>query len=242
VRNVRINEPKKERKLLIQDIFRVIYSPLKAFERLAEAPTVKGPLIILLLTLLASISAQYVSSSKTLLQTEQNGKYVPLTATDMFNQQLILNLRDSVFIFFVKWLIYGSAFLLVLKLFRAKEGPWHQVFIVIAYSFIIAAVFIFINAIVFVTFPPVRLEFEIWSGALEGNEEMITEMISRYEKTWGLAYQLRPFFSTIIVTWTALLGAVAIHFLREVPWNRALLISTIVSVISLILLGPLAVG
>ena len=234
---------KGTRKLIVQEIFRVLYSPLKAFEKLAKTPDFKGPLLIFLITLLASASAQYISSSKTLLETEkESGVYIPLTATDLFSDRLIFTLRDAMFIFFLRWLIYGVTFLLILKLFRAKEGPWHQLFIMIGYTFIVATIFIFVDAIIISTFPAINLDFDVWNGVLEGNEEMLNEMILEYERTWGplLAYQLRSYFPIIIVIWAAVLGAVAIHFLREVSWNKALIVSAIVSAISLFLMGPLA--
>lgn len=228
--------------MIIKDVFRVLYSPLKAFEEIAKAPNVKGPFLILLIALLASASSHYISSSKTFLETKEGGVYVPLTATDMFLEQFMVILRDTVFLFFLRWLIYGVTFLFILKLFRAKEGPWHQLFIIIGYLLIVATVFTFVDAIVFSTLPVISLEFDVWKGALEGNEEMLKAMILEYEETWGssLAYQLSPYFSIAVATWTAFLGAVAIHFLREVSWNKAIVISAVVSVISLFLMGPLA--
>jgi hypothetical protein len=225
----------------VSNIFRVIYSPLRAFEEIAKVPSVSGPLLILFMTLMASASAHYLSSSRTFLETQKASDiYMPLTATDIFKQQLISTIGDTIFIFFLKWLIYGSAFLFILKLFRVKEGPWHQLFIAIGHLLIVAAIFTLAKGIIFYMLPTVKLKFDVWNGALQGNQEMIDEMIMEYEKVWSLIYQLRPYLLTIITTWTAFLGAMAIHCLREVPWNKALIISTIVSVISLLLLGPLA--
>jgi hypothetical protein len=227
-------------KMVIQEIFRVVYSPLKAFEEIAKAPNVKGPLLILLITLLASVSVQYISSTKTFLQTESD-EYVPLAATEIFPGQLMSTFIDAIFRFSINWLIYGVMFMAVLKLFRGKERPWYHLLITIGYTFIVAAIFIFVNAIIVSTLPVIRFEFEVWNGALEGNEEMLNVMILEYEKTWGslLAYQVRPYFSIIIATWTAALGAVAVHFLREVSWNKAIVVSAIVSSLSLLLMGPL---
>jgi len=226
--------------MVIQDIFRVVYSPLKAFEEIAKAPNVKGPLLILLITLLASVTVQYISSTKTFLQTE-SGEYVPLATTEIFTGQLMSTIIDAIFSFSINWLIYGLMFMVVLKLFRGKEGPWYHLLITIGYTFIVAAIFIFVNAIIVSTLPAISFKFEVWNGALEGNEEMLNEMILEYEKTWGslLAYQVRPYFSIIIATWTAALGAVAVHFLREVSWNKAIVASAIVSSLSLLLVGPL---
>lgn len=235
-------EEKEPRKLRVLAIFRVLYSPLKAFREIARAPDVKGPFFILLLTLLASVGAQYVNSSKTLLETAEGSTvYTPLTATSFFGERLLTALTDTLFRFFLNWLVYGATFLLFLKLFRAKEGPWHQVFTVIGYSFIVATFFVFVNAIIVSTFPVVHLKFGVWNGVLEGNQERIDEMILTYEETLGslLAYQVMPYFSIIIAAWIAALDAIGVHFLREVSWNKALIISTIVSVLSLFLLGPL---
>ncbi len=229
--------------MIIQDVFKVLYSPLKAFEKLAKAPDVKGPAFILLVTLLASFGVQYINSSKTLIETEQGSRvYVPISATDIFSGRIVPVLTETAFRFFLNWLIYGAVFLLVLKLFRAKEGPWHHLLIIIGYTLIVAAVFSILNAIIVSTFPEIRLDFEVWNGALEGDEEMLKRMIRTYEETWGslFVYQLIPYFSIIIATWTAALGAIAIHFLREVSWNRALVITAIVSAVSLLLSGPLA--
>ncbi len=227
----------------IQTIFRVLYSPLRAFEEIAKAPNVKGPLLIFLITLLASTSSQYISSSKTLLETEKDSStYVPLNTTDLFSDRIILALTDAAFRFFLNWLIYGATFLLLLKLFKAKEGPWHYLFILIGYTFIIAAIFIFVNAAIISTLPVVDLKFEVWNGVVEGNQERLDEMILIYNEKWGSApaYQLMPYFSIVIATWTAALAAAAIHFLREVSWNKALIISAIASVLSVFLMGPLA--
>jgi hypothetical protein len=223
----------------ILNVFKVLYSPFKAFEEIAKAPTISGPIIILFITLVASAGVYYVSSSKTLLETEE-GFYAPLTATTIFTQQLISNIGDAVFVFLLKWLVYGFAFLFVLKLFRAKEGSWHHLFIVVGHLFIVTTIFSLINGVIIYTLPTIRFEFDIWNRALQGDQEMLKEMMMEYERAWSFVYQLRPYLSTIVMLWTAFLGAIAIHFLREVSWNKALIISTIVSVISLLLLGPLA--
>ncbi len=230
-------------KLIIQEVFRVLYSPFKAFQKLAKTPDVKGPVFILLITLLASLSAQYVNSSRTLIETEKGSQvYVPISATYIFSDQLAPALIEATFRFFLNWLIYGVAFLLVLKLFKAKEGAWHHLFIIIGYTFIVAAIFILVNVIIVSTFPTVRLEFDVWNGASEGNEEMFSQMVQKYEQAWGslFVYKLRPYLLMVNATWTAALGAIAVHFLREVSWNKALVISAIVSVIGWFLAGPLS--
>lgn len=227
--------------MIIQDVFRVLYSPLKAFEEIAKAPNVKGPLVIFLITLLVSVGMQYISSSKILLETE-SGVYVPLTATDLFGNRLILTLTDTVFRFFLNWLLYAAIMLLVLRLFRAKEGPWHKMFIVIGYIFIVTAVSVVVTTILFSTFPSIAFSFDTWTKALlEGDSQAQDLMIQQYNEKWVPlpAYQIASYLFIAVEMWTAALGAVAIHFLREVSWNKALILSAIVSVVSFLIGGPL---
>ena len=47
----------------------VIYSPVKAFKEIVKKPSIKGPLLIFLLFLLATAGAQYVSASKIVVET-----------------------------------------------------------------------------------------------------------------------------------------------------------------------------
>ena len=54
-----------KRKLFVREIFRVLYSPLEAFKEIAKKPDVKGPMLILLITVLVTAGAQYISASKT---------------------------------------------------------------------------------------------------------------------------------------------------------------------------------
>ncbi len=49
-------------------ILEVLYSPVKAFEEIIKNPDIKGPLFILLLVLIATTGAQYVTTSKLFLQ------------------------------------------------------------------------------------------------------------------------------------------------------------------------------
>jgi hypothetical protein len=229
--------------LIAKEIFRVLYSPVKAFEEIAQAPDVKGPLLILLITLLASASAQYISSSKTLLQEkEESSTYIPLTTTDLFHKQLISTLTDTTFRFFLNWLLYGITFLPILKLFKAKEGPWTQLFILIGYTFIVAAVFLIIRAILIATFPPISFNFQTWTQAfLEREPEAQNRMLQEFEKHWVTlpAFQIGSYLFVAVETWTTTLSAVAIHFLREVSWTKSLIISAIASAISLFLRFPL---
>lgn len=57
-----------KQKLFVHEIFRVLYSPLEAFKEIVKKPDVKGPMLILLITVLVTAGAQYISASKTFFE------------------------------------------------------------------------------------------------------------------------------------------------------------------------------
>lgn len=57
-----------KKKLFVRDIFKVLYSPLEAFKEIIKKPDVKGPILILLITVLVTAGAQYISASKTFFE------------------------------------------------------------------------------------------------------------------------------------------------------------------------------
>ena len=57
-----------KQKLFVREIFRVLYSPLEAFKEIVKKPDVKGPMLILLITVLVTAGAQYISASKTFFE------------------------------------------------------------------------------------------------------------------------------------------------------------------------------
>jgi hypothetical protein len=59
--------------MIVKDIFKVIYSPIKAFESIAKKPDIKGPFIILALILVSAAIEQYVFASKVILTTRTPG-------------------------------------------------------------------------------------------------------------------------------------------------------------------------
>jgi len=53
----------------VREVFGVLYSPVKAFNEIVKKPNVKGPILILVLSLLATAATRYVSASKLYLET-----------------------------------------------------------------------------------------------------------------------------------------------------------------------------
>lgn len=59
--------------MIVKDILKFIYSPIKAFESIAKKPSIKGLLIILALVLVSSAIEQYVITSKVFIATRTPG-------------------------------------------------------------------------------------------------------------------------------------------------------------------------
>jgi len=55
-------------KLVVREVFEVLYSPVNAFRKIIEKPDFKGVLLVLLLVIASSVAVQYVASSKQLLE------------------------------------------------------------------------------------------------------------------------------------------------------------------------------
>jgi hypothetical protein len=54
--------------LTFLDAFRVLVSPVKAFKKIVEEPDYKGPILVLVLTLLATACVQYIGASKVYIE------------------------------------------------------------------------------------------------------------------------------------------------------------------------------
>ena len=61
-------------------ILKVLYSPLKAFEEIAKKPDIKGPILILLITLPITVGVQYVSGANFFLER-------PLPEKDLWTEE-----------------------------------------------------------------------------------------------------------------------------------------------------------
>ena len=65
-------EPSKEERTepfqFVKWIFRLLYSPMKTFEEIVKKPTVKGPILIILITLPIAFAGQYTSGTKFFLE------------------------------------------------------------------------------------------------------------------------------------------------------------------------------
>ena len=80
---------------MVKEVFEVLYSPVKAFEKIVKNPTVQGPLLVLALTLLATTVLQTVAASKYsfLTATPENDNWTE--STSLWNSNGELSVDDT---------------------------------------------------------------------------------------------------------------------------------------------------
>ena len=54
--------------MVVQEVFEILYSPVKAFQKIIEKPDFKGVILVLVLVISSMLFVQYVASSKLLLE------------------------------------------------------------------------------------------------------------------------------------------------------------------------------
>lgn len=222
--------------MIERQIFKVLYSPVKAFEEIVENPDIKGPFLIFALTLLATAGMQYVSASKMFLETETPGEYVSLLTTGMFRESTLTFLIRTGYLFGRNWLAYTLILFLIIKAFREEPGPWREMFIVVGYTFVVTTIYALVSILLISTLPVVELPLKAWPPATEEEAKIVDEVIYQtWSPTW--AYKLGIFLNYTInllyglSVWTVALTVIAIRFLSELSWRKAIALSTISYVI-----------
>jgi hypothetical protein len=218
---IEIKEPQPLLKSLIYP-FEVLFSPLKAFKKIAQYPDIKGLVTVVGLVLLASAGLQSFWASKIFLTI--NGQPTSLIATDYFSNFLLQGLMQSVLIFAFNWLIFAGALLLIASVLGAKGGGWRPFFILVGYAFSVFIVRTAITAALVSTLPQLSFSFSVWPPASEADVTLAQDQISA---VWGptFAFQAGAYFNLIIDAWLVILGAIAVRAYREVAWSKAATIS-----------------
>jgi len=226
--------------LIERQVLRVLYSPVRAFEEIAETPNFKGPLLIFALIMLATAGAQYVSASKILLET--NGEYVCLFTSTSFGGLVVSSLINTAVHFFINWMMYAAVLFLIIKVSRIKTGPWAVFYVIIGYVFSVTIVYALANIALISALPSINLPPVAWKAwdpqATNEEAQAAREIINqKLQENWYplWAFQALPYLSYAIDVWTAALCAIAIRSSYEVTWSKAIAISAIATVIVLLL-------
>jgi len=220
--------------MIERQIIQAVYSPFKAFESIVKNPVSRGPVIIIVLGVVAAAISGLVSYSKVEVQLEsETGPYVPLLTTNVFGGRMLSVLIDQALMLAMTWLIYTAMIILVTKAFRVKEGSWRTLFYVIGYTLITSVVSTLITALLISPLPTVRLAWGWWNPTQELDEAARQGILKAYE-TWfsSPSFQVLNYLPFIVQGWAAALVAIAIRALLGVSWNKAVAISAIASVLA----------
>lgn len=202
--------------------FKVLVSPLKAFEKISVHPDMKGLLVIIGLLALASAAVQFAVGSKIVLNI--NAQPTILLATSFFQNILVSGITESIFVFFLSWLLFAGPLLLISTIMGAKGGSWRSFFIIVGYAFTIFVLRTAVSAVLVSTLPQINFNISTWPPATQAE---ITDANNQINTVWGsvLAFQIGTYVNLAFDAWLVFLGAIAVHAYRAVPWTRAATIS-----------------
>lgn len=197
---------------------RVLVSPLKAFQRIAAYPDLRGLLLVIVLLIAAAAGLQFTVSSKIQLMGTS------LVDTSFFESVLVSGVVQSFSIFIISWLIFAAALLLLSSLLGAKGGSWSQLFIIIGYALSVFVLRTVVSALLILTLPPINFNLSAWPPTTETD---ITNVNNQIAADWGPlpGFQVGGYINLIFDAWLVILGAVAMRAYKGVTWSRAAIIA-----------------
>jgi len=202
--------------------FKVIVSPMKAFQRIAAYPDIKGFMIIIASLILAAAALQFSVGSKIIL--DINTQLTALVTTDFFQNFFIQGIIESIFVFFLSWLLFGGALLLISTIMGIKGGSWRQFFIIVGYALTVVILRTAVSAILVSTLPQINFGLSAWPPATEEERTTANNLINA---NWGplAAFQAGSYVNLVFDAWLVILAATALRAYRAIPWSRAATIS-----------------
>jgi hypothetical protein len=219
--------------------FKVIISPMKAFQRISAYPDIKGFIVIIALLILASAAVQVSVASKLFLNI--NNQPTSLLSTTYLTDILLNGVIESIILFVFDWIIFASALLLIATLLGPKGSGWRPFFIIIGYAFTVLIVRTAATAALYSTLPSINVNFSVWPPQTDAEK---ADYLNQANAIWGplLVAQIILFLDLAIDAWLAILGAIGVHVYRAVTWSRAAIISVTAYLIYLTLRIFLGLG
>jgi len=176
--------------------------------------------------------------------TTVNLTYSALVNTSFFGDQLLFYEMFDVLSFFFSWLVYAVALFLIANVFgeqrkeeksekestkeseeesekRSKRRrPWLPFFILVGYVFSVFIVRSAVSAVLISTLPKINFQLATQSEVT---------LSDRINAIWSptLANKVGTYFNFFVEAWFTMLGAIAVHASRKMPWAKAIMISII---------------
>jgi len=204
---------------------KTIISPFKAFKEIAQNPDFRGIVLIAGLVLLAATGWYYAYSSKVFFLIDDMS--TSLLASNVFSGYILTAISNTVFLFFINWIIYAVILLLVMRAFGEKGGSWRPFFVLVGYAFSVTIIQWAVSALLIATLPEIHLQNTSWPLSKQ-DQDMFTSKLS---EVWDptIAFQawksLNFFYVNVIDIWLIILSVIAVRAFSETTWNKAVMIS-----------------
>jgi len=145
----------------------------------------------------------------------------------VFSGYILTAISNTVFLFFINWIIYAVILLLVMRAFGEKGGSWRPFFVLVGYAFSVTIIQWAVSALLIATLPEIHLQNTSWPLSKQ-DQDMFTSKLS---EVWDptIAFQawksLNFFYVNVIDIWLMILSVIAVRAFSETTWNKAVMIS-----------------
>lgn len=199
---------------------RVLISPFRAFRQLAQQPSARGLLTIVVLMLSISAVAQYAFGTKIFLTI--NGESVGFVTTDLFMNWFVGALANIVaYSIILYWLVAAISMALIGRFFGGGKAISLRVSLtVLGYLLSVFVVLWTVRAIIYLSLPPIAFPYNTWPPIEPSEREGATSLIVQ---SWGplLGVRFDFYFAYATFVWLVLLGMVAVKTMYETTWVKA---------------------
>jgi len=166
-------------------------------------------------------------------------EYAPLLEKGSFVLLASVYLTSTLIDLFINWFILTVILLVLLKFSGFKSATWKPLFIAAGYTFSPHIVEYALNVLLISMLPHLYLPFEVFNPVI-GEEIAAQEATSHiYSEKWfpTWQFQVSGYLFYIFNAWAAILVAVALRFLFEMNWKKAISTAVVSYLMAFILRG-----
>lgn len=214
--------------------FRVLVSPLRTFEQLAQRSTAKGLITLAALILVVATASQYATATKIFLTVDSQP--TSFVRTDSFASWFPSILATTGFSIILYWLVSASGIALLGRFFGGKEVKLRNSLVIFAYLLSVLVVLYAVRLVTYLALPPITFGIGSWPPV---DPTAIDDALSLISQQWGslFVYQFGSYFTFVAFVWLILLGMVAVKTMRDISWSKASLVSVAGFMITVLLFG-----
>lgn len=215
--------------------FKILISPFKTLNQLAQAPTVKGFVSLVAFLMLFTATTLYAFASRIFVNI--NGAPIAFVVTSPFNSWYTGSFTLALVYILIYWVMVAMGLALIGKIIGKKDTSWRALFIVFGYLLSVFIVLYAVRTIMYLSLPSIYFpDSNSWPPADQAQQDAALSLVNQ---DWGtlIPYHFLSYLPIIAFVWLAILGTVAVRVLHEVSWTRSITVSLIGFFITLFILG-----